>query len=327
MSRVEQPDLLADIGGTNARFALARSADYGPVRRYAVADFPDLASAIRTFLRDISPAEPPCRAALAFAGPISDGHARLTNSAWEISASALKVELGLNAVMLVNDFEVLAWALPGLRSSELFPVGRGKARTGAPMAVLGPGTGLGVAAYVPSRRHGMVIATEGGHVTLAAADRREVAIVDHLRDRHGHVSAEQVLSGTGLEALYRAVCAVDAFEAPERTAARITEHALAGDCPASVATLQTFCAMLGGFAGNLALTLGAAGGVFIAGGIVPRFREFLATTEFRERFEAKGRFRSWLEAVPTCVITHPDPAFPGLVATLAARPDDPLPAG
>lgn len=323
MSAGDRPDLLADIGGTNARFATARGADYGPVRRYTVADFPDLASAIRAFLGDAAPAEPPRRAILAFAGPVSDGYARLTNSSWETSADTLKGELGFEAVLLVNDFEALGWALPVLQPSDLFTVGGGEARSNTPMAVFGPGTGLGVAAYIPSGRDGVVIATEGGHVTLAAADSREAAIIAHLRNRHGHVSAERVLSGTGLEALYRAVCAVDGFDAPERPSARITEHALAGDCPASVATLRTFCAILGGFAGNLALTLGASGGVLVAGGIVPRFRDFLAATEFRDRFEAKGRLRSWLQAVPTSIITRPDPAFPGLVAALAGRLDAP----
>lgn len=327
MSRAEPTDLLADVGGTNARFALAHGADYGPVHRYAVADFPDFVSAIRRFLRDSAPAEPPRRAVLAFAGPVSDGRARLTNSGWDISADALKGELGLDAVILLNDFEALGWALPELQASDLLAIGGGKARAGGPMAVFGPGTGLGVAACIPSGQQGAVIATEGGHVTLAAADGREAAIIDHLRDRHGHVSAERLLSGTGLETLYRAVCAVDGFNGPDRAAAGITEHALIGDCPASIATLGTFCALLGGFAGNLALTLGASGGVFVAGGIVPRFADFLAASEFRERFEAKGRLRSWLRALPVFVVTRPDPAFPGLIAALAARCGDPLQAG
>lgn len=323
MSRAGEPDLLADIGGTNARFAIARGYDYGPVRRYAVADFPDLVSAIRAFLRDSKPADAPRRSALAFAGPVSDGHARLTNSSWEISAGALKTELGFDTVMLVNDFAAVGWAIPALRASDLYEIGGGKALPGAPMAVCGPGTGLGVAAYIPSQSEDTVIATEGGHVTLPAADGREAAIIDHLRHQYGHVSAERVLSGTGLEALYRAVCTVDGVAAPERSSAGITEHALAGDCMASLSTLRTFCAILGGFAGNLALTLGAAGGVYVAGGIVPRFRDFLAVSEFRDRFESKGRFRSWLQSVPTRVVIHPDPAFPGLIEALAARPDAP----
>lgn len=326
MIRAGGPDLLADVGGTNARFALAVGGDYGPVGHYNVADFPDPVAAIRAFLRDSTPEEPPRRAILAFAGPVSGGRARLTNSSWTIAADALKAELGLDTVRLVNDFEALAWALPGFRRLDLFAIGGGVARDGAPMAIFGPGTGLGVAAHIPTDG-GVVVATEGGHVTLAPADNREAAIIGYLRDRHGHVSAERLLSGAGLETLYRAVRAVDGLDAPDREAARITEHALAGDCPASLATLNTFCAMLGGFAGNLALTLGAAGGVFIAGGIVPRFKEFLAASEFRVRFEAKGRLRPWLEATPTSVVLHPDPAFPGLIAALAARSAVPSPAG
>ena len=317
MSRPVGPDILADFGGTNARLMLSHGATFGAVRRYKVADFSGPAQAIRRFLRDVAPDAPPRRAAIAVAGPVAAGEADLTNSEWTISAAALQRDLALDRVLLLNDFAALAWALPGLADGDLFTIGGGRRLPGSPMAVLGPGTGLGVAAFVPDRG-GVVLATEGGHVTMPAVDDREAEILRRLRARYDHVSAERTLSGAGLEALYGAVSAVDGIAGPDRTAPEITERALAGDCVASRATLETFCAMLGGFAGDVALSMGARGGVFVAGGIVPRFPDFMAQSRFRERFEAKGRFRDWLAAIPTFVVSHPDPAFPGLRAALDA---------
>lgn len=314
-----RPDILADIGGTNARFALAEGGRLGPVLRYAVADFTGPAEAIGKFLEDVSAPARPRRAAVAFAGPVAGGRARLTNARWEISADALRAELRLDRVVVENDFAALAWGLPGLAGEDLFRVGgAAPGDPDAPKAVLGPGTGLGVAAFLPGRG-GAALATEGGHITMPATDDREAAILHRLRARYEHVSAERVLSGAGLEALYEAVSAVDDNPGPPRAATEITARALTGDCTASRAALDTFCAMLGGFAGDVALILGARGGVFVAGGIVPQFPDFLVRSRFRERFEAKGRFRDWLAGVPTFVITHPDPAFPGLLAALDAK--------
>ncbi|MDH3596618.1 MAG: glucokinase, partial [Rhodospirillales bacterium] len=159
---------------------------------------------------------------------------------------------------------------------------------------------------------------EGGHVTMAPADRRESALLEYLRGRFEHVSAERVLSGPGLENLYQAVAAVDGLTAPPRPAQEIVARALAGDSRVSVAALDCFCAMLGTMAGNLALTFGARGGIYIGGGVVPRFAEFLPASRFRERFESKGRFATYLERIPAFVIVHPDPAFLGLEALVEA---------
>ncbi|MDH3913833.1 MAG: glucokinase, partial [Rhodospirillales bacterium] len=189
---------------------------------------------------------------------------------------------------------------------------------GAPVAVICPGTGLGVAGFIPTRPRPVVIASEGGHVTMAPADRRESALLEYLRGRFEHVSAERVLSGPGLENLYQAVAAVDGLTAPPRPAQEIVARALAGDSRVSVAALDCFCAMLGTMAGNLALTFGARGGIYIGGGVVPRFAEFLPASRFRERFESKGRFATYLERIPAFVIVHPDPAFLGLEALVEA---------
>ena len=305
--------LLADVGGTNVRLALLENGCICHEARYAVADFAGPAEAIGAFLADHAPATGPQRAALAFAGPVEGEAARLTNGAWEISAAALRTAFGFERVRLVNDFAGVAWSLPKLAAADLVTVGGGAAVAAAPKAAVGPGTGLGVAGFVPDAAAPRVLTTEGGHVTMAAADRREAAILEHLRRRYGHVSAERVLSGAGLENLYRAVIAVDGLSGPKRADAEILDHGLEGDCPASAAALELFCAFLGTVAGNLALSLGALGGVYIAGGIVPRFVDRFVVSGFRARFEAKGRFRNYMSGIPTWVIVHPEPAFLGLM--------------
>ncbi|NJL50765.1 MAG: glucokinase, partial [Blastochloris sp.] len=175
-------------------------------------------------------------------------------------------------------------------------------------------TGLGVAALVPTPAGGIVVSTEGGHVTLPGTSARDDAIIGVLRDRLGHVSAESVLSGPGLVNLHDAIAVLDGTPHVARSGAEITASGLSGACPVCRRTIDTFCAMLGTVAGNLALSFGARGGVYIAGGIAPRIVEHLKRSAFRERFEAKGRFRAYLEPIPIRVVLHADPAFVGLAA-------------
>ena len=182
------------------------------------------------------------------------------------------------------------------------------------MLVLGPGTGFGAAALVWQDGRAIPIATEGGHNTLPGSSPREDAIIAHLRGRFGHVSIERAISGPGLENIYHAIAAVDYLSVPARNPNEITHAALNEDCPVSRMALETFCAMLGTVTGNFALTFRAFGGVYIAGGIAPRIVDFLARSEFRSRFEGKGRYRNFLERIPTSVIVHPNPSFPGLQA-------------
>jgi glucokinase len=213
---------------------------------------------------------------------------------------------------IVNDFEAAAFALPSLAAEDVVQMGDGKLKPGAPMAVLGPGTGLGVACLVPGPEKSIVVASEGGHATLAGTCAREDAITKHLRGRFGHVSAERLVSGDGLENIHQAIVALDGLSLAPRNAAYITERALRGDCRVAHESLAIFCGFLGSFAGNIVLTFGARGGAFIAGGISPRIVDFIARSEFRNRFEAKGRLRSYLETIPSCVIVHPAVAFLGL---------------
>ena len=305
--------LLADIGATNARFALLRRAEaIGPVRTLAVADYPQFTDAVAAFLT--AERATVAGAVLAVAGPVENERAVMTNCPWVIEAAELRGVLGISAVRVINDFEATAWSLSALEPSHVAAVGAGRAVRGAPMVVLGPGTGLGLASHVPRADAPVVIATEGGHVTLAPTTPREDAVVAWLRDRFGHVSAERTLSGPGLENLYRAIADIDGAAVPERDATAITQAGVAGTCPVSRAALDMFCAMLGTFAGNAGLSFGARGGVFIAGGIPPRIVDYLLKSELRARFDAKGRFRAYMQAIPLNVIVHPDYAFIGLKA-------------
>jgi len=253
-------------------------------------------------------------AILAAAGAIGDGHCALTNSSWVIDARELRTAYGFSTVRLLNDFEAVAWSLPHLTAEKLFPLGGGLPIAGAPLAALGPGTGLGMAACIPHATGHLVLASEGGHSSMAGLSSREDAVIAVLRQRLGHVSAEHVLSGGGLENLHQALAALDKAALPRRRAAEISREGIEGNCATSRAAIDMFCAMLGTVAGNLALTLGAKGGIFIAGGILRRMPEYLAGSQFRARFEDKGRLRGYLEPIPVWLILDEDAAFVGLHA-------------
>ena len=308
--------ILADSGGTNARCARLRDGRISARRQVRVADYPSLNAALRAYLAEWDKSPAPVRMAVAAAGPVAGGKVRLTNSPWRISANALRAAFRLRDVVLVNDFTAVARAVPRLARAHTVKIGGGRGVPAAPIAILGPGTGLGVAGLVPGPGGPRVLVTEGGHVTMAPGDARESAIIEQLRGRFGHVSAERVLSGDGLVNLYQAIAELDGRPIETLNPGGITEKAVAGSCQTCAAALEVFCAMLGTVAGNLALTLGARGGVYLAGGVVPRFVPYLAASAFRDRFENKGRFRPYLEAIPVRVIVHPDPAFLGLRAIM-----------
>lgn len=311
--------LIGDIGGTNARFALLSGGIVDRMETLHVGDFRRFEDAVRAYLGRHQGRNALARAALAVAGPVIANRCDLTNSAWVIDGDALKDAFGFRSCRVVNDFEALAWSLPALAGGDLLQIGGGLPQAGAPMAVLGPGTGLGVGIYVPGPSGPVVVPTEGGHVTLPAATAREADIVAHLRERHGHVSGERALSGQGLENLYHAVMVLDRIPAPPRDAAGITGAALDGSCPVAKAALDLFCGFLGGVAGNLALTCGARGGVFIGGGIAPRIADYIVGSSFRAQFEAKGRMSVYLAPIPVWIILRPDAAFAGLQA-IAEQP-------
>ena len=312
--------LLADIGGTNARFAMAEQGRPGPVVHLSIADFATPHDAIGAALEQLAPVRPPRRAALAVAGPVAEGQADLTNGAWHFDGALLGQEFDLESVRLINDFSAVAHALPHLTPEDLVSLGGGLGDPTAAWAVIGAGTGLGVSGLLIVEGRQVALAGEGGHASLAAADSEEAALFEHLRQRFEHISAERLRSGGGLVLLYEAIAERESQRPEGLTPAEVTARALAGSDPHCRAALSRFCALLGGVAGNLALTLGARGGVYLAGGIAPRIVDFLQRSDFRRRFEAKGRCRSYLEPIPSLVIIHPNPALVGLIA-LAAQGD------
>jgi glucokinase len=306
--------LLGDIGATNARFACLVDGALGPIKWIEVAHHPTFDEAVEHFLQSQPRDAPVVQALFAVAGPVEKGRCTFTNCPWTIDGRDMRERFEFRSVKIVNDFEATALSLPHLARLDLRSIGGGRAVLRAPMVVLGPGSGLGVAALVPQGAGHVVVPSEGGHATMPANSVREDAVLDFLRQRFGHVSAERVLSGPGLENLYQAIIALDGIAAPPRTAADITVAALKGACPTSGAALEMFCAMIGGFAANVALTYGALGGVYIAGGIAPRILDFLANSEFRRRFEEKGRLRAYLQTIPSQVIVHPAATFLGLTS-------------
>jgi glucokinase len=316
------PRLLGDVGGTNARWAwqAAPGEALAHVRSLPTADHASIADCIAAYLA-ANDLPAPREVAFGIATAVTGDRVQMTNHAWVFSIEDLKRTLGTERVRVLNDFEALAYAVPGLRAGELRAVGGAKAQPDAALAVIGAGTGLGVSGLVPDGRGDWrLIVGEGGHVTLAAADAREASLLAVLRERFDHVSAERVLSGPGLVNLYQAVCTLDGLAPEPLDAAQIVQRALDTASTATHAAcaevLHTFAAMLGTVAGNLVLTLGARGGVYIGGGIVPRLGERFAQLPFRERFEAKGRFRDYLAAVPCWVITAESPALMGAARAL-----------
>ncbi len=314
--------LIGDIGGTNARFALLRGS-CGPMlsaHTLATADFADLGAAVQAYLARVGqPA--PLEAAIAIANPVEGDQLRMTNSRWVFSIEATRQQLGLRRLVMLNDWEAMALAAPALSGDDLEPIGAGVAVDTAPRALIGPGTGLGVSALVRSREGEWVpIAGEGGHVTLAPGCEREADILRMLWREYRHVSAERLVSGMGLVNLYQAIARLGARPEEPLTPAEICERGLAASDAACEEALARFCSWLGNVAGNLALTLGARGGVYIGGGIVPRLGDYFARSGFREAFEAKGRFHDYLARIPTYVIRAPQPALVGAAMALGVHP-------
>jgi glucokinase len=309
-----QKVLLADIGGTNARFAVLVDGTVGMVTHMAVRDYGSFHEALGMYLGSLPEAGSIRAAILAAAGVVQSGRCALTNNPWVIDAAELRATYGFSTVRLINDFEAVAWSLPHLCRDKLLQAGGGQPVAGAPLAALGPGTGLGMAASIPHATGHLVLSSEGGHSTMAGSSLQEDAVIAYLRRRLGHVSAEHVLSGNGLENLYEALAALDNVALPRRRAAEITRAGIEGTCQTSRAAIDMFCAMLGTVAGNLALTLGAKGGIFIAGGILRHMSEYFVRSQFRGRFEGKGRLRKYLEPIPVYLVLDEDVAFTGLRA-------------
>jgi glucokinase len=311
-----RPWLVADIGGTNARFALVLSPGAEPerVQVFACADFPGLAAAAAQYLTQQGGVSPSA-ACVAVAGPVTGDRFKLTNSHWDFSVEETRVSLGLDALYLVNDFTALARSLPRLRAEDVRKIGGGEPVAGAALAVVGPGTGLGVGGLLPVGRRWVPVSGEGGHVDLSPVTGREMRLVSALIGDQGAATGECVLSGGGLERAYRLLTGFDGQQR-SLSAAEITEAGLNRSDPHARETLTLFCGLLGGLAGNIALTFGARGGVYIGGGIPPRIADFLALSQFRPRFENKYRMAAYAAAIPTYLILAATPALAGAAAWL-----------
>ncbi|RJS93097.1 glucokinase [Salinisphaera sp. Q1T1-3] len=312
--------LIADIGGTHARFALAD--DYGALQSHETLEceaFDGPAEAARAYLsrQNVNSIR---AAAFAVATAVYTDHIAFTNRAsWSFSIRELGNQLGVQQFRVINDFTALALSIPRLDREWLVPVsGHGTRDFDAPLAVIGPGTGLGVSGVIPTRHGWQALAGEGGHTTLAPATEREVELLAILTRRFGHVSSERVLSGPGLSNLYQANCELSGLPPEDLKPADITERALSGECDICTTVVDDFFAMLGTATANLVLTLGARGGAYIGGGIVPRLADRIGHSRFRERFEEHGRLTDYLKDVPCYIVTAEYPALQGALASLSS---------
>lgn len=311
------PRLLADIGGTNARFALELSeAKIEHIEVLACNDYNTIVDAVKVYLSKVG--NPSINfGAFAIANPVVGDWVQMTNHHWAFSIETTRQALNLEVLILINDFTAQAYAISKMPSSELIQIGGSSCEIHAPKAVLGPGTGLGVSGLIPCHDGSYVaLAGEGGHTSFAPFDDTEVMIWQYAKKKFGHVSAERFLSGAGLVLIYEALANREGIKSSKMSPELISEQALSGKSPLCRLTLDIFCAMLGTISSNLALTLGARSGVYLCGGIIPRFIDYFKSSPFRTRFENKGRFDAYLAAIPVYVVLAKYPGIYGVAVAL-----------
>lgn len=308
--------LVGDVGGTNARLALC-DVDSGEIlkaKTYSGLDYPSLEAVVRVYLEEHNVTV--TDGCIAIACPITGDWVAMTNHVWAFSVAEMKKNLGFDHLEIINDFTAVSMAIPMLKTDHLIQFGGGEPQPNKPIAVYGAGTGLGVAHLVHVDKRWVSLPGEGGHVDFAPNSEEEAIILEQLRAEVGHVSAERVLSGPGLVNLYRAIVKADGRLPDNLRPKDITERALDDSCTDCRRALSLFCVIMGRFGGNLALTLGTFGGVYIAGGIVPRFLDFFTASGFRGGFEDKGRFKSYVQDIPVYLIVHDQPGLLGAGAHL-----------
>jgi glucokinase len=310
------PQLVADLGATNARFALARNGRLKCARIYPAGDFRTPLAAIRHYIAELPAGERPASGALAVAAPIVGGQVRFVNLGWSFGIERLKNALGFNGLKILNDLAAQAYALPALAPGSCRRIGGGRALAGNPMLAIGPGTGLGMAGLIPAKPLPHVVAGEGGHATLAAPDAETEQVLALLRGRYGHVSAERALSGPGLTALYWALAKGRRKALPLPSPAEVARAAETKSDPVAIATAHLFSRLLGGYCGDMALAFGALGGVYLVGGVVPGLGRAFDARAFRRAFEDKGRYREYLARVPVAIAARNDLGLKGLAVYL-----------
>ena len=312
------PRLLADVGGTNVRFALMSNGELRDRRQLKCALFQSFAAAVEEYLGEIPDARRPRQAAVAIACPVEGDEIRMTNHVWSFSVEAIRRSLGLERLVMLNDFEALALAVPSLPADACEMIKRGAPRERGTVALMGPGTGLGTSALVYGNGSSFALACEGGHRTPAPTTEREWEVYRLLAGRYGHVSAERVLSGPGLSGLYSALAELAGSNGGrEPDPAEIAEAARTRSDLIAVETLELFSAWLGAVGGDLVLTLGARGGLILGGGILPKLGAAFDREQFTRRFVAKGRFASYLGEVPVQLIVRRGVTLLGAARVLA----------
>jgi glucokinase len=317
------PFIVADIGGTNARFALVtgKTKNHYQIEHIQVlqaAQYPTCADAVQHYLQQLGGVQPRS-ACLAVAGPVTGDRVRMTNLNWEFSCTEMASQFGFQHFLAMNDFAAVAAACSQVTQDHLVTIKPGTPQLGATKAVFGPGTGLGVAGLVNHNGVWLPVPCEGGHVNIAPATPFEAEIIKAAMATHGHVSAEVFISGPGLVNLYHAICSVRGVPPSEVEPATITHGAIEGENDLYLETLNTFCSFVGSFAGNLALTYGAKGGIYMAGGVLPRISDFLIRSPFVERFSSKGVMSHYVKDIPAQLMVHPETAFVGAAAWLEQK--------
>lgn len=311
--------LIADIGGTNARFALADAQGFRAEKILACSDYSNIDAAINAYLAETGARV--SHAAVAVAGPVRGDWFEMTNNPWKFSIKDVCRKTGLESFNLLNDFEAIALAIPHITDEHLVKIGGGEKVDARTIGIVGPGTGLGVAGLFWDGAQYRANPCEGGHITMPAKTQREFDIFRTLKYKYTHVSAERVCSGKGLTNVYNAIRILDGRDdlPADLDPALISERALNGSCEVCVETLDKMMGFLGTIAGNLAVSLGAHGGIYIAGGIPVKLGDTFMNSRFRTEFEDKGRMSDYLKAIPTYLITHPMIAFVGLQASLSRQ--------
>ncbi len=318
-ARFDRPRLLADIGGTYARFTLEVAPGvFEHTVSLLCADYPDFYAAVSSYLSGLK-VGPIKNSAVAIANPVAGDLVQMTNYHWRFSIEEMRERLGFDNLMVVNDFTALAMALPSLLPQQRRQIGGGTAVPRSVVGLIGAGSGLGVSGLIPADDGWIALGTEGGHTSFSPRDEREVWILQYVWRQFPHVSFERLLSGPGIELVYRALAERAGVPARSLSAPDIAQHALEGNDPVCSETIDAFCGMLGTAAANLAVTQGAFGGIYIGGGIVPKLGTLFDQSRFRERFEDKGRFSDYMKAIPTFVITASDATFVGASVILSAQ--------
>ncbi|GAA5168949.1 glucokinase [Viridibacterium curvum] len=315
------PWIAGDIGGTNARFArIDKKGGLCDIAILRCADYAGPTEALQAYLA-AHPGPAPVAATIGIANPLDGDRVQMTNHSWNFSIEAMRRAIGLTRLDFLNDFTALAMSLSELGDKDRSQIGGGKAKARAAIGVIGPGTGLGVSGLIPCPGGYAPIEGEGGHVSIAGQTAEELAVITALYRMFPHVSAERAVSGTGLPSLHQALAEVRGTRADPLTPPEIAERALNESDALCVATMHMFCCLLGTAAANLAVTLGARGGIYIGGGIVPKLGDFFLRSGFRQRFEDKGRFSAYLADIPTWIITSPVAALIGAAAHLRQHAD------